>query len=168
MFLACGVLDTLFAVLYIGSIGAAAGVLHAACGKPMRDEEVLRMTDNVTLFRTRQEKACSRNRNEALGVLIPHLLGALAETGEKVSYPPDPKIHTLAQSCDLVLTSTPTVEGLYFSVFHGRHRVLTGYLNPRDPGNYLDGKVHVMTWNRGEWQADLFDAFRTRPLPILS
>lgn len=101
----------------------------------------------------------------ALGVIILHVLGAVAKMGREVRHD---AYHTgqRADSGPHTVETSRNPSGLYFSVWVGRERMMAGYVNPIPPGKYLGGKVHIMTWRRGEWESGLFDAFRAPPLPI--
>ena len=74
-------------------------------------------------------------------VLVPHLLGALAERGHEVRYPPEPTVFTRAAADALVDESCRMLEGLYFTIVLHGVRVLTGYVNPLRRGRYLNGRV---------------------------
>ncbi|MDF2766656.1 MAG: hypothetical protein K0S81_3651 [Rhodospirillales bacterium] len=74
-------------------------------------------------------------------VLVPHLLGALAERGHEVRYPPEPTVFTRAAAGAFVIESCRMLEGLYFTIVLHGVRVLTGYVNPLRPGRYLNGRV---------------------------
>jgi hypothetical protein len=119
----------------------------------------------VTPFTLRKTLARSRKRNEALSVIVPHILGALAAYGRARRWGND-IIGTRARKGQYVIESCAMQSGQYFAVWENNEGRMTGFINPDRPGRYLGGRVHVMTWQRGPWEADLLSAFRSAPLPI--
>jgi hypothetical protein len=119
----------------------------------------------VTPFTLRKTLARSRKRNEALSVIVPHILGALAAYGRARRWGND-IIGTRSRKGQYVIASCAIRSGLYFAVWENDEQRITGFINPDRPGRYLGGRVHVMTWQRGPWEADLLSAFRSAPLPI--
>ena len=104
---------------------------------------------------SRADKARSRNREEALAVIVPRLRelmlsGAPGRTGGVEC--------TTNQigSLSLVFARSPAATEIYFAIREAKQVHMTGYLDPVPPGRYLGGKVHVVTWYRGDWQSQLF------------
>ena len=42
---------------------------------------------------------------------------------------------------------------------------MSGYVDPTPPGQYDDGRLHVMSWKRG-WEGELFQTASQRPHPV--
>ena len=99
-------------------------------------------------FTPRKTLARSRKRNEALSVIIPHILGALAAYGRAGRWCDD-IIGSRARRGRYVIESCAMQSGLYFAVLENNERRMTGFINPVKPGRYLAGRVHIMTWQRG-------------------
>ncbi|MDQ0512707.1 hypothetical protein [Ancylobacter amanitiformis] len=99
--------------------------------------------------------ACSRKREEALGVIIPRLkrlrstAGAYGIAG-RVTF-------DIATVNDLTCHFHETAEGIYFRVDADgdRRPLMTGYYDNRGRTAQTHGPVHVMSWRRG-WEDRLF------------
>src|SRR5215207_11077392 len=119
------------------------------------------LSTDVIPFTPRKILARSRKRNEALSVIVPHILGALAAYRRARRWGND-IIGTRARKGQYVIASCAIRSGLYFAVWENDEQRITGFINPHRPGRYLGGRVHIiMTWQRGPWEADLLSAFRS-------
>ena len=100
----------------------------------------------------------SRSRNAVLHSLIPQMQTLLRQLGVKRNYGKNTDfVFDVVEIGDLTLASTWTIEGFYLRVSQGQKLLFTGYLSPRLDGKYLDGNLHVMTWQRGEWERRIFE-----------
>src|SRR3954468_19739697 len=86
----------------------------------------------------RKTLARSRKRNEALSVIIPHILGALALYGRPRRWDDD----IIGGRGQYVIESCAMQSGQYFAVCENNERRMTGFINPNRPGRYLAGRVH--------------------------
>lgn len=119
---------------------------------------------NVVNFVTRDTKARSRNRKEALSVIIPRLL-ALRERAGPLTIPtggPMPADVSEVRHAGLFILYTWLPDGLNIIVHTGDPnggpgnfpRVFAVYLNINAPAE----SASVASWKRGDWEEALFAA----------
>ena len=108
---------------------------------------------NVVRMVRPAETARSRNRSEALAVIIPRIRELLAKgsSGEIAGLPA-----MIAHKGDITITSVRLPGGKHFTIYEGQVRTMSGHLDPDPLGKYLDGTVHISSWKRGGWEAKLF------------
>jgi len=127
------------------------------------------MMSIVLQFVRPQDKAKSRGRNEALSVIVPRLR-ELYQQSTCLQDKENGRIFNQVTVDGLVLTFTPNSAGMYFRIDdypQGRYAlVMSGYLDPTPPGKYLNGKLHLMSWKRGDWITRLFSAPTPGETPI--
>lgn len=108
---------------------------------------------NVVAFAKRDEIASGRNRKAALAVIIPRIeqlhIKRLAIGVDELTIAPG--LHFLSDA------SKWEPGAIYFRISGpARTPLMTGWLNPRAPGNCMDGKVHLMSWRQRGWERLLF------------
>lgn len=121
---------------------------------------------NVQSFRPAAELVVSRNREEALKAMLPRLL-ELAECVchvEPRAKGLQPATYIFAPGLGLrSFRNEHDLTNLYVDVHATAtgERLFSAWLNcpSHEPGKYMDGKVHVMTWKRG-WEGALVETRR--------
>jgi hypothetical protein len=112
---------------------------------------------------TKKVIALGRDRDAALHVIMPCLMGAFERHGKVVAGDPGEQVlEVLTDRFWMCLV--PDVHHVHFFVFHRCYRyVLSGRLFSDGSGKCLDGRVSVVSWDRSSghraWQAELFDVF---------
>jgi hypothetical protein len=129
---------------------------------------------NVSDTRTKQTIATGSSEEDALGVLMPRILGAI-ETHGIVPFlqvrdewrVPATVMDATEGDFEIYLETVPAEpEGrsdLGFVVFWKDKEVMVGHLNAKCRGTSLNGVVHVESWQRGgelaAWQSAIFEVF---------
>jgi hypothetical protein len=86
-----------------------------------------------------------------LKVLAPHI-AAVARAG-KSQKPARGPTYTVADNGTFQVIGAHTKHGFYMRVDKGGSHVFTAYI--------INGRVSMATWKRGEWEAEILDAFRS-------
>jgi hypothetical protein len=98
--------------------------------------------------------AVGRSRKAASVVILKRLRQVLAETELR---PSDWGQIGDAIHGDLHIAFNRNEAGVCFRIDgpQGGPPLMSGYIDPRRPGQYVGGKLHVMSWRRG-WERALF------------
>jgi hypothetical protein len=112
---------------------------------------------------SRIQTARGRNRNQALSVLLPHIMGVLQRYGSASN---DRGIAVQQHAFDISAHKFPDAPGHCLSVYHNKQKVLSAYTGDYPNGNYLNKTVHIMGWKRGDWERDIFERFPCRPIEL--
>jgi hypothetical protein len=105
---------------------------------------------DVVQFRSKRQLVRSRKRAEALNVLWPHVL-KIVGAGERTKISGRPCL--LNRQAGFAVLAAKTQDGLYLRIDQQGQHVFTAYEKPDG------GAVSVATWKRGEWEAEILDAF---------
>lgn len=122
----------------------------------------------VDLTNLKKRIAYRRNRNEALSVIVPRLIGAIAHSSHKTF---------TAKSCIVVkeefrVEMTAYDHAVYLELREARSgngdapwwvERFRCRLPPAGTGRYLSGRIDIMSWERGGhmiWQNRIFDVFK--------
>src|SRR5829696_3440276 len=112
-----------------------------------------------------QKKAAanSREREEALAVIVPRLLGAAEDFGRAIIYKGMVGSIIVSEKDDfhVIIASADdrAKEGLFLEVIWREIPVFTARLSSAGSGECLGTRVRVWHWKRGLWEAALFDCF---------
>lgn len=114
---------------------------------------------NVEAFRPAAELAMSRNREEALRAIVPRLLQMSEAVVCQAPWPEGTHPATLLFGPGLCLqafTHKSMLGATCVDVRAGAFgpKLFSAWLNcpAHQPGKYMNGKVHVMSWTRG-WES---------------
>lgn len=109
---------------------------------------------NIVPFRRPAERARSRNREEALSVIVPRVRALLAKGSRReiAGFP-----GTIVQIGEIEILAVHFHGGeTQFIVTDGQTRTMSAHLDPIRPGKHLGGTVHISFWKRGPWESKLF------------
>lgn len=122
---------------------------------------------NVVEFVRREAKARSRNRKEALSVIIPQLMKLKEEAGPVTDFGGDVQSMREVKVADLCVYFSWMAEGLNIVVHTGAPLGGPGQF-PRVFAVYLDinaptSSASVASWKRGDWEEKLFMSRKVSP-----
>ncbi len=119
--------------------------------------------NTVANIKEKQQVATGRDREAALGVIMPRVMGALKSEGRVV------RDHEGKQSLEVRrgnfwIGLVPFDHYIFFSIYHRHHGyVLSGRVYSDGSGDRLDGRMSAVRWDRSAdhrgWQAELFETF---------
>lgn len=110
---------------------------------------------NVITFAHPAQVAAGRSRKAATVVILKKLRRILSETELRPSRWDG--LEGEAVQGQLMISFHRVATGVCFRIDgpDGGAPLMSGYIDPQPPGQYADGKLHVMGWRRG-WEASLF------------
>lgn len=117
---------------------------------------------NVVAFRRPADDAVGRDRRRAARV-ITHRLRELAASADFRVQHPGRVVDLRVGGLSVCLAYT--AYGMYFRIDGQGSILMSGYVDPAPPGQYDEGRLHVMSWKRG-WEGELFRTASQRPHPV--